>query len=132
MPIKGSETIAIVLTIMRQVGDSSASRLAMNPACNVGHSAVKNVLAQMTKHNVAAIVGKERNGHVYRLTGLSPYAPCKGCGCRIPRWNLRDDKCAYCQRGNKGVNQQLSSDFEFLNNPAFTLIKQVFRPEEGV
>ncbi|APF83463.1 hypothetical protein EA004_16605 [Vibrio anguillarum] len=132
MAVKGSETIEIVLTIMRQIGDSSAGRIAMNPTCHVSQPAVKNVLAQMSKHYVVLIVGKERNSYVYRLTGISPYAPCECCGCRIPRWNLRDDKCAYCQRGNKGVNQQLLSDFEFLNNPAFTLITQVFRPLEGL
>ncbi|MGL4830810.1 MAG: hypothetical protein ACRCXG_16120 [Vibrio sp.] len=132
MPVKGSETIEIVLTMMRQLGDCSANQLATNPACHVSQSAVKNILAQMTKHDIVTIVGKERNGHVYRLTGLTPYAQCDGCGCCIPRWNLRDDKCAYCQRGNKGTNQQLLSDFEFLKNPTFTLIKQVFHPLEEV
>lgn len=132
MTARGSETIEQVRTIMQRMGDCTARQIAENPDCHIGKAAVNDVLCKMKKHSVVIVVGKDLRSPLYRLTGVSPYALCKTCQSGTPIWNLHSGKCSRCQKVNKGTNQQLSSDFAFLKNPAFKLIEQIFRPLEEV
>ncbi len=129
--LPGKETAEKIVELLKLHQPCSAQAL-VDAGANVSNQGVQSILGRMIKHGVIEQVAPYTRRKHYQLTGLSPLQTCKTCPKVVLRWNLVDERCWACRPDRKKCNQQVDADFEFLRNPAYRLIKQVFHPVEGL
>ncbi len=129
--LQGQESVETIMSLMKKHQPCSATEL-IDHGLTLHRVSTNNRLTQMHKCGCLSVVERVATGIRYKLTGLSPIGKCDLCDKAVFQWNLVDGLCCSCRLGRKGRNQQVDADFDFLRNPAYRLIKQVFHPVEGL